>query len=163
MSAQAVLAADAKPKVVIDGLDGFRKLVGKRVGVSAPVLVTQQRIEDFCRAIDNDEWIHWDIERCKKSPFGTTIAPGMMTQAYFSKLWFDMVDIQNVKNMLFMGTDKVRLLAPLKCGDEFTMSVDVEKVDEREKGIAVFYDVAWTVTGQEKPIAIAKFIIRYMD
>lgn len=155
--------AELGTKVIIDGLNGFRGLAGKRVGVSAPVKVTQEKIEDFCRAVDNDEWIHWDVERCKKSPFGTTIAPGMMTQAYFSKLWFEMVDIRNIGTMLFLGTDRVRLLAPLKCGDEFTMSVDVEKVEEREKGIAVFYDVAWTVSGADKPVTVAKFIIRYMS
>jgi acyl dehydratase len=161
-SSAAVQEAPAQ-KVVIDGLDGFRALVGKRVGTSAAVEVTQEKIEEFCRAVDNDEWIHWDIERCKKSPFGTTIAPGMFTQAYFSKLWFEMVDIRNIKNMLFMGSDRVRLLAPLKCGSKFTMTVDVAKVEERDKGIAVFYDVTWNVVGADKPVTVATFIIRYMD
>jgi acyl dehydratase len=49
-------------KLVIDGLDGFRALVGKTVGPSDPVEVTRARIEHFCRAVDNDEWTHWDLE-----------------------------------------------------------------------------------------------------
>ena len=163
MVTSSAAESSSASKVVIDGLNGFRALVGKRVGTSGPVEVTQAKIEEFCRAVDNDEWIHWDIERCKKSPFGTTIAPGMFTQTYFSKLWFDMVDIRNVKNMLFMGSDRVRLISPLKCGSKFTMTVDVAKVEEREKGIAVYYDVTWNVVGEEKPVTVAQFIIRYMD
>lgn len=157
------LQSDGSSKRVIDGLDGFRALVGKRIGTSEPVEVTQEKIEEFCRAVDNTEWIHWDLERCKKSSFGTTIAPGMYTQSYFSKLWFDMVEIVNVGNMLFLGSDRVRLLSPLKCGDRFTMSVDVANVEERENGIAVFYAVTWNVVGAEKPVTVAIFIVRYMD
>ncbi|MGV3655286.1 MAG: MaoC/PaaZ C-terminal domain-containing protein [Noviherbaspirillum sp.] len=150
-------------KQIISGLDGFRALVGKTIGPSRPVEVTQERIESFCRAVDNDEWIHFDAERCKEAGFGATIAPGMLTQAFFSKLWFDMVDIRDVPKMLFLGSDKVRLLAPLKCGQSFTMSVTVQRVEEKENGIAVYLDVTWNVVGQEKPVTVATFIIRYMD
>src|SRR5690606_38270473 len=99
----------------------------------------------------------------KEAGFGTTIAPGMLTQAFFSKLWFDIVDIRDIPRMLFLGSDKVRLLAPLKCGQSFTMSATVQRVEEKENGIAVYLDVTWNVVGQEKPVTIAAFIIRYME
>lgn len=150
-------------KLLIDGLDGFRNMVGQSIGPSAPVLVTQELIESFCNAIDNDEWIHFDKDRCIREGFGSTIAPGMMTQAYFSKLWFGMVEIVNVPKMLFLGSDKVRLLAPLKCDQEFTMLVTVSRVEEKDNGIAAYLDIVWNVVGQEKPVTIATFIIRYMN
>jgi len=149
-------------KVIIDGLDGFRKLVGKTIGPSDPIEVTQQRIESFCHAVDNDEWFHFDEERCRQAGYGTTIAPGMMTQAYFSKLWFQMVDIRDVSRMLFLGSDRVRLLAPLKKGQAFTLSATVARVEEKDSGIAVLLDCTWNVVGQEKPVTVATFIIRYM-
>ena len=150
-------------KVIIDGLDGFRKMVGKSIGPSDPIEVTQQRIESFCHAVDNDEWIHFDEERCRQAGYGTTIAPGMMTQAYFSKLWFSLVDIQNVPRMLFLGSDRVRLLAPLKKGQAFNMSATIARVEEEDNGIAVFLDCTWNVVGQEKPFTVATFVIRYMN
>ena len=153
----------SQEKQVIDGIEGFRALVGKTIGPSQPVGVTQERIEAFCKAVDNDEWIHFDAERCKSAGFGTTIAPGMMTQAFFSKLWFEMVDIRNVPRMLFLGSDKVRLLAPLKCGQAFTMSVTVARVEDKDNGIAAYLDCTWNVVGQEKPVTVATFIIRYMN
>ena len=148
-------------KRVIDGLDGFRALVGETIGTSGLVEVTQQRIEQFCESVDNDEWIHWDVERCKASPFGNTIAPSMFTLAYFSKLFFEMVEIENVPNMLFLGSDRVRLLAPLVCGEKF--NITVKRVEEKKNGINAFYESTWNVEGKDNPIAIGIFIIRYMD
>ena len=150
-------------KRVIDGLDGFRALVGETIGTSGLVEVTQQRIEQFCESVDNDEWIHWDVERCKASPFGNTIAPSMYTLAYFSKLFFEMVEIENVPNMLFLGSDRVRLLAPLVCGEKFNITVKLDRVEEKKNGINAFYESTWNVEGKEAPIAIGLFIIRYMD
>ncbi len=150
-------------KVIIDGLDGFRAMVGKTIGPSEPIEVTQQRIESFCHAVDNDEWIHFDEERCRQAGYGTTIAPGMMTQAYFSKLWFQLVDIRNVPRMLFLGSDRVRLLAPLKKGQSFTMSATIARIEEKDNGIAVYLDCTWNVIGQEKPVTVATFVIRYMN
>ena len=150
-------------KRVIDGLDGFRALVGETIGTSDYVEMTQDRMEKFCESVDNDEWIHWDIERCKASPFGNTIAPSWFTMSYFSKLFFEMVEIVNVPNMLFLGSDRIRLLAPLVCGERFNITVKVDRVEEKKNGIAVFYDVTWNVECKADPIAVALFIIRYMD
>ena len=150
-------------KQIINGIDGFRSLVGQTIGPSDPIEVTQNRIESFCHAVDNDEWIHFDEARCREAGYGTTIAPGMLTQAYFSKLWFSLVDIQNVKRMLFLGSDRVRLLAPLKKGQLFTMSAKIANVEEKDNGIAVYLDCSWNVIGQEKPVTVATFVIRYMD
>lgn len=149
--------------VVIDGLDGFRALEGRTLGPSRAVEVTQDIIAQFCGAVENDEWIHWDEERCRASSFGTTIAPGMLTPSYFPRLWFELVEIRNIKSMLMLGSDRIRLLAPLKRGARFQMSVTIARVEEREKGIAVHLDATFHVVGEEKPASIANFIIRYID
>jgi len=149
-------------KLVIDGLDGFRALVGQTVGPSDPVEVTRERIENFCRAVDNDEWTHWDMERARASRFGTLIAPAMFTASYFPRLSFDMIEIRNIETFLIQGAEGIRLFAPLKCGDKFTMSFTFERVEERANGIAVFYDASYTLLGADKPLALATFIIRYL-
>src|SRR3546814_12552672 len=113
------------------------------------------RISDWSSDVcSSDLWIHFDKERCVSAGFGNTIAPGLLTQAYFSKLWFDMVDIVNIPRMLFLGSDKVRLLAPLKCEQEFTMTVTVANVEDKDNGIAVYLSEVWNVIGQEKPVTI---------
>ncbi|MBX3596682.1 MAG: MaoC family dehydratase N-terminal domain-containing protein [Rhizobiaceae bacterium] len=154
--------ASEPTKIVIDGLDGFRALKGAKLGPTPPITVTQAMIEQFCTSVQNEEWTHWDVERAKASPFGATIAPGMLTPAYFPKLWFDLVDLRNIDTMLLMGSDRIRLLSPLKCGSQFTMTAEIREVEEREKGIAVHIDATFNVVGQERPVSVTNFIIRYM-
>ena len=150
-------------KLVIDGLDGFRALVGTTVGPSEPVEVTRERIEHFCRAVNNDEWTHWDMERAEASRFGTLIAPAMFTAAYFPRLQFDMIEIRNIPTFLIQGAEGIRLFSPLKCGDTFTMSFTIAEVDDRANGIAVRYDARFSRPGEDKPFALASFIIRYLE
>jgi acyl dehydratase len=148
-------------KTTVEGLEGFTALVGTTIGPSRAIEVTQEKIEQFCLATENTEWIHWDKERCAAAPFGTIIAPSWFAPSYFSKLFFEMVSLEKIDNMLLMGSDRIRLLSPLKCGAKFTMTVVVAKVEHREKGIAVFYDASFTEVGQTKPISVTNVIIRY--
>ena len=49
--------------------------------------ITQQMIDDFAGVTGDRQWIHIDVERCKKeSPFGTTIAHGFLTLSLLPKL-----------------------------------------------------------------------------
>ena len=148
--------------VVIEGLAGFAPLEGKVLGTSGAFEITQERIEQFCRSVDNTEWIHWDEERCKKSPFGTTVAPGMMAAALFPKLFFDLVDICGVETMLFQGSDRIRLLGPIRKGAKLTQAVKVARVETREKGLSVAYEVTWNLVGEEQLVGIGTFLVRYM-
>jgi len=148
-------------KTLIDGIDGIRSLNGTVIGPSKAVLLTQEMIEKFCEAVDNDEWIHLDVERSAASPLGSTIAPGMLTQSFFSTLWFDMVDIRNMNSMLFIGSDKVRLVQPLKCGDSFTMTAKIDSVEDKGAGVQVKLGVTWDSVNTGKPVTVGTFVLRY--
>ena len=62
-----------------DHLIDLQPLVGQTVGVSDWITVTQQRIQLFADATGDHQWIHLDVERAAKGPFGTTIAHGFLT------------------------------------------------------------------------------------
>jgi len=64
----------AGKKIVIDDYDDFRRLEGRQIVESDPIEITAQGIQDFCRGTLNDEWIHWDRERCQASPLGDLIS-----------------------------------------------------------------------------------------
>src|SRR5579863_9725784 len=50
---------------------------GKEIGVSDWYTVTQEQIDKFADATGDHQWIHVDVERCKKEmPGGKTIAHG---------------------------------------------------------------------------------------
>lgn len=62
-------------KVIINSYEEFAALLGKNIGVSDYVELTQERINMFADATLDHQWIHVDQERAKtESPFKTTIA-----------------------------------------------------------------------------------------
>ena len=72
--------------LVITGLDGLEARVGQTVGVSDWKTVEQDEINTFAKLTGDEQWIHVDPERAKKSPFGTTIAHGFLTLSMLPKL-----------------------------------------------------------------------------
>jgi len=85
------------------------------------------------------------------------MAPALMSWAYFSK-----VELFNIDG-LFQGTEKIRLLKPVKAGDQLIQHWRIDRVEERGKGIAIYYDVSWETPGSNSPAGVATFIVRYWD
>ena len=55
--------------------------VGKSLGTSDWLAISQERIDLFADATGDHQWIHVDPERARSGPFGTTIAHGYLTLA----------------------------------------------------------------------------------
>ena len=56
-----------------------QSLVGQEIGVSDWLEITQDRVNRFADATGDHQWIHVDVERAKKGPFGGPIAHGFLT------------------------------------------------------------------------------------
>ena len=147
-------------KIIIDDLDGLRQRDGQHLFSSEPFEISKERIQGFCNSIGNDEWIHWDEERLAKSPLGTIIMPAFMAPALMSWAYFSKVEFSNIDG-LFQGTDKIRLLKPVKAGEKLVQHWRIDRVEERNKGIAVYYDVSWEVPGHDGLAGVGTFIVRY--
>ena len=75
-------------KLVISSYDEFAAYLGKNLGVSDYVELTQERINMFADATLDHQWIHVDTERAaRESQFGTTIAHGYLTLSMLPYLW----------------------------------------------------------------------------
>jgi len=62
---------------------------------------------------------------------------------------------------LFLGSDRFRILRPVKAGDQLCLKFTVARVDVRDEGFAVHYDFSWHVNGEEQPVTLGNFIVRY--
>ena len=60
-------------------IDTVTEHVGRDFGVTRCVLVDQWLIDQFAECSRDDQWVHVDVERARKSPLGTTIAHGLLT------------------------------------------------------------------------------------
>ena len=52
-------------KVVVNSYEDFEKLLGRQIGISDYVEVSQDRINLFADATLDHQWIHVDTERAK--------------------------------------------------------------------------------------------------
>ena len=147
-------------KIVIDSYDDFRRLEGRQIVASKPLLITAAGIQDFCRGTDNSEWIHWDEERCKASPLGGLIAPGLYLPALFPSLFWQAMEV-NLKRMIVKGIDGIRILKPVKVGARILCRAVVERVLDRDSGIEVRYAITFSFADTGETAAVATFINRY--
>lgn len=149
-----------RDKTVINTYDDFRKLEGKQIVDSDPIEITADGIQDFCRGTLNDEWIHWDAERCKDSPLGDIIAPGLFLPALFPHMFWEQMEI-NIPRIIVKGIDRIRILKPVTVGSKITGKAVVEKVLDREQGIEVRYAITFEFADSGATAAVCTFINRY--
>lgn len=110
-------------KVIIGSFQDFEKYIGKEIGKSDYLEITQEMINTFADATLDHQWIHTDPERAAiESPFKKTIAHGYLTIAVAPHLWHQITDIQNIKMMINYGIEK------LKFGDAVTVGSSVRLV-----------------------------------
>ena len=97
----------------------MHKYVGQEIGVSDWVEVSQDRINQFAEATGDHQWIHVDVERAKKDmPGGKTIAHGFLTLSLIPMLNHQISHINNVRNGINYGCNKVRFTSPVPAGSQ---------------------------------------------
>ena len=145
--------------VTIRSLEGR---VGEEVAISPWVEIPQERIDTFARAIDDPQWIHVDIERAKKSPFGGTIAHGFLTLSLLSHLSERTFSFSDRKMGVNYGLNRVRFTSPVPSGSRvrarFTLA-KFEKIDGN--GVQVTWNTTVEIEGRDKPALVAEWIGRH--
>ena len=117
-------------KVIINSYEEFAALLGKNIGVSDYVELTQERINMFADATLDHQWIHVDQERAKtESPFKTTIAHGYLTLSMLPYLWNQIIEVNNLKMMVNYGMDKMKFGQAVKSGESIRLVADLHSIE----------------------------------
>jgi acyl dehydratase len=151
------------PATVLETPAALRDFVGKEVGVSDWLVVTQERIAVFAEATGDRQWIHLDALRAsRESPYGATIAHGFLTLSLLSEFFKTAIAVRSGTRLTVnYGLNRVRFPSPVRAGSRirgrFTLLSWKEVADAQE---AVFA-CAVEVEGSEKPCCAAEWILRY--
>jgi acyl dehydratase len=144
--------------------DEFAKLVGRELEPSPWLEITQERVNQFADATNDQQFIHVDLEKAKQTPFGGTIAHGFLSLSLLSYL-----NAQNgiVPEGLVMGinygSDKVRFLAPVSVGKRIRSRQTILEVTEKKPGQwLIKTDVSVEIEGEETPALIAEILSMYV-
>jgi acyl dehydratase len=137
--------------------------VGKHLGYSDWLEITQDRIDLFADATGDHQWIHVDPERAKQGPFGATIAHGYLTQSLVNHFLPQIVEVRGIAMGINYGADRLRFPAPVPVGSRVRGGAELLEV-EMVKGGAIQTKVRVTVEieGQERPGCVIDTISRYV-
>ena len=148
-------------KVIINSFHGFTALLGKNIGVSDYVELSQERINMFADATLDHQWIHVDTERAAtESPFKTTIAHGYLTLSVLPYLWNQIIEVKNLKMMVNYGMDKMKFGQAVKSGESVRLVADLHSI-ENLRGIAkvqIKFSIEIKETNKKALSGIATFL-----
>ena len=141
----------------LDDVEGLRAKIGKEWGPwSDPIEVTQEKINRFADVTGDHQWIHIDIERCKKeSPFGGPVAHGFLTVSLLPAFkGHDEWTITGFSNVVNYGANKLRFISPVPAGAKVHARSRLVAVEPRPMGVMVTRETEVSVVGNEKPALI---------
>ena len=143
---------------VINSIDDAVSLVGQELGVSEWLEVDQKRINDFADVTGDHQWIHVDVERAKKDmPGGKTIAHGFLTLSLVPMLSQQISHINNVRNGINYGCNKVRFTSPVQAGSKVRARAKLIAAEPMDKGgVRLTNQVTIEIEGQERPACVAE-------
>ena len=149
-------------KPVFGSVDEVLGLVGKPLGESEWVTVTQERINLFADATDDHQWIHVDPARAKDGPFGACIAHGYLSLSLVARFLPEIATLKNLKMGVNYGTDKVRFPSAVKVGSRLRGRGELIAAEKtKDGGVQATIRVTVEIEGSERPACVADTISRY--
>ena len=95
-------------KLIINNYDEFAAYLGKNLGTSDYVELSQERINMFADATLDHQWIHVD-----------TMLP---------YLWNQIIEVNNLKMMVNYGMDKMKFGQAVKSGESIRLVTDLQSI-----------------------------------
>lgn len=148
-------------RTVVPDIASLRSLVGKELGASDWVLISQERIDAFAVATGDDQWIHTDPERARhESPFGGTIAHGHLTLSLAPRLLRDILEVKGARFLVNPGIEKVRLRSPVRAGDRVRMKATLVRAREIRGGaLRATLHMVFEIEGEKRPAAFGDALL----
>lgn len=149
-------------KITISSHAEFEKYLGKEIGVSDYLKITQEQINKFADATLDHQWIHLDQERAKEeTPFGTTIAHGYLTVSVAPYLWRQIAEIHNLKMMINYGIEKLKFNQPVTVNSEVRLRANLHSLVDLRGVSKAQLQVALEIKDNPKPAFTAIIVFLY--
>ena len=140
-----------------------QKLVGRTFDGRAPVVVSAERIANFCAAVGETNPLYTDPDAAAAGPFGGIVAPPAFVAGFrYADDVFEQIPMFNRGGL--MGGIDLELEAPIRPGDSIRVSSEVKEIYEKtgRTGTMVFAVVRSTLTNQRDEI-VARVYHRMMN
>jgi len=144
------------------GVENATDFIGKEIGVSDWITLTQEQVDMFAESTRDPDWMHIDVERSRReSPYGTTIVQGFLMMSLVIHLAHEMKLIpQGTEYGLNYGMDRTRFTSVVTVGSRVRDHVVLKSFEPRAEG-RFLQNATHTleVEGQEKPAMVADWLV----
>jgi len=138
----------------------LHRLIGQETGVSRWVVVDQKRIDSFAEVTGDRQYIHVDPVRAANSPFGTTIAHGLLTLSLMGEMQEVFPEISDLEMGVNNGFDKVRFLAPVRSGASIRARCKLLEMKARSPDAWLCrYLITIEMQNSDQPVVVADWLI----
>ena len=119
----------------------------------------QGRVDAFAEATGDHQWIHVDVERAEKGPFGGTIAHGYLTLSLIPLFSTQIFALETPGARLNYGVNKVRFPSPLRVGSRVRATATLAEVTDVPAGKQMVTRYVVEVEGGDKPACVAETVV----
>ena len=149
------------PTTVLDGPDELRAAVGRHLGWSEWITVTQGQVDLFAQATGDHQWIHVDVARAAAGPFGGPIAHGYLTLSLSNLFLPQIVEVRGTTMGINYGTDKVRFPSPVPVGSRLRAGAEMAEVTEVTGGLQTTIRITIIIEDSDKPACVIDSLSRW--
>jgi acyl dehydratase len=143
---------------VYEGLAQLEADLGRHIGYSDWMEITQERVDAFADATGDHQWIHVDPVRAAEGPYGRTIAHGYLTLSLLPVLGAEVMDIRGFSMMINYGVDKVRFPAAVPVGSRIRAGIELTSLERKRAGVQLNSVVTVEIEGSERPAVVAETV-----
>ncbi|WP_309117837.1 MaoC family dehydratase [Saccharothrix sp.] len=140
-------------------LDELAAAKGEHLGFGPWHEVTQQEIDLFADATGDHQWIHVDLEKAARGPFGAPVAHGYLTLSLIPLLVRDIYTVQGLTMGVNYGLNKVRFPTPVKVGSRIRAGAELFEITDVAQGKQAVVKVVVEIDGEPKPACVAETVV----
>lgn len=155
---EASEATEPSRRCTFDSLGDF---VGHTC-MSSWITVDQMMIDQFARTTHDEQWVHVDVERCKReSPFGAPVAHGFLTLSLLAPLLIQSGVIpEDATQAINCGVDQARFLAPVLAGDRVRTHIELLSAERKSADRTLICTRhVLEIEGRDKPALTANLVV----
>lgn len=144
--------------------DKIADMVGRDLGASAWVEITQARIAAFADLTEDWQPIHLNAEAGRAAGFDGTVAHGFLTLSMLSAMSYEVLPkIEGESASLNYGFDRIRFIAPVPGGARIRGRFTLDDAQPRGAGLMLRFGVTVEIEGAAKPALTADWLGLYLS
>jgi acyl dehydratase len=139
----------------------LKHAVGRHLGYSEWLEITQERITKFGEATSDQHWVHVDPERAKSGPYGVCIAQGFLTLSLIGMFLPQILEVRGIRTGVNYGADRLRFLEPVRVGARIRCGGELVRVRDVKDGVEIMIRLTIELDGRERPACVVDKLSRY--